>query len=53
MLQQNERSPGLPVQLTSSETVWCLPADFMALCIIPRFAIFSCQVCIFSGVVHK
>ena len=44
MLQQNERSAGLPVQLTSSEMVQHLPDDFMALCIIPRFAIFYCQV---------
>ena len=31
MLQQNERRSGLPVQLTSSEMVERLPAEFMAL----------------------
>jgi len=49
MLQQNQRSSGLPVQLTRSEMVWRLPADFMALSTIPRFAIFYCQVFIFSS----
>jgi len=42
MLQLNERSLVLPVQLTNSEMVKYLPADFMALCIIPRFAISYC-----------
>jgi len=48
MLQQNERSSGLPVQLTGSKMVWRFPADFMALCILPRFAIFYCQVLYFQ-----
>ena len=37
----------LAFSLTNSEMVWRLPADFMAIYIFPRFAIFYCQVFLF------
>jgi len=42
-VQQNERRSRLALYRTSSEMVFRLPADFMAVYIFPRFDTFYCQ----------